>query len=125
MLVVLLMVLVLLPDPLSVVEETFEALCAVTSPKSILSAMHKKQHDYQALSRSHRTSSAADQPWMLEHQPTFDPSARRWPSALEVAVVVEHSWISVVAMSCRWTSTLKAAAQEGLAVPVVAPVLRD
>lgn len=32
MLVVLLMVLVLLPDPLSVVEETFEALCAVTSP---------------------------------------------------------------------------------------------
>lgn len=62
---------------------------------------------------------------MLEHQPTFDPSARRWPSALEVAVVVEHSWISVVAMSCRWTSTLKAAAQEELAGPVVAPVRLD
>lgn len=40
-------------------------------------------------------------------------------------MVVEHSWISVVAMSCRWTSTLKAAAQEELAGPVVAPVRLD
>lgn len=89
-------------------------------------ALIEKQRDYQGPRRSHRTSSAVDQPWTLEHQPTFDPSARRWPSTSAVEVVAEHSSILVVVQRRRrWTSTLKAAAQEGLEVPAAAPVLLD